>query len=1702
MKKRIAGILSLVLTVTMVLGTAAYAAVPDAANQLPETGKEKTSEAQVQSVISSTIRGFKDFDMAGFEPFATRKVEKGTEEDALDLPTTIPALVEGQEEATDIPITWKCTDDSFGGDTYQPNHENDSVVYTFEAKLADEYSLTEELQQKLDAGEIRMPWIEVSYEKTENQASDNAKSNQDLVADTSYSAIGTNEAETLKFITGSNGSNIKAFDIQGLSGTTPVQTTYKNYGYELFLAVGDTTPSHTGQPTSTNENGNINIANGQVGTVSGMQVQPRIGFTDDGAYVKVTYRIYNPNDTPKVIDLCGGSDIQIGTNDSAAINKSATGITMVEGVGKSQFSLYSTSTFGVTPVDTLWFGSYNSRFSNYWKGTTEQTSSGDSGIAFSWQNRVLAPGASTDFTLLFGVGEPVNPPEIDVASDIALDYSANTVGVKAKVQDVTGRKYKVHYSMDDGAEQTLSATEKTLNTDESFTDSTINAWGTEFITATNSKQGIVGNISVPADWAENSVHKLQIWVKNDLYAMSDVKTVYVMKKASTTPGGGDEIVEAQQYDLSYNANEGTGTAPTTTSQFEGTKVTLPVNPFTRTGYVFRGWSADNGTTLYQPGDEYTMPSENTTLKAIWSKPITPENAAPINATYGTAIDTVQLSATGGASDLTYVVAEGQLPAGLTLTSDGKITGTPTTITTDPVTVTVNITDTTGQSATMDVTVSVGKKSVKVTGAANTEKVYDATDTINPGKLTLTGVIDSEQDAVTASYTSASFASASAANSVNIEITGLTLTGNKSGNYVFDSSQVTRGEATITGKITKRDITVKPSTTTKKVGMDKPTQKIEEVVSSTSALQGNDTLSSLGTPSFAYPNYEDSVGSHNVTVTFASPNPNYNITCQDGSLTVTQDAPVQDTNYTVSGTVGNNGWYRGKITVAPKGSDYDKFVDGEDTKNTIEVENESKNVDIQLKNSTTGAMTSTQTITLQSDAVAPTLGEISVAPKNGGLLASIGRTLTFGHFFKEAIKVTVPVSDAVSGVAYLDYKLPGDTRFTRVTLTQGAKSGNAVFDIPVGTNGTILVKAADVAGNTNAESNLEKDGSDVWTVESTAPGITDISTTASQQNGWFKSDVTLGATVTDTVSGLHLVSWSLDKGTPVKLLDNPTTKQTRYAFEQTLSANGTHTVQLNAEDNATNQTSSSEMTVKIDKEVPTITNVIGNPTGWQNEEAEISFKIKDEVSGLNSTVPVTVKKDNVEVTLTKEGDTYKFTTKGNGTYVVEAADLAGNQIAATDNIVVNRIQTEKPQTPTSDDIKDSIVVGGNTNPTEGVPTSPDGWYTTSEDIVIDIKNDTTPANGGAPLTYQYQIWKEGEDADKAEVITLKDDESNQPTITEEGIWHMKIWQTDAAANTSEPLSYTIRNDYTAPETVNVNDGEQIVVKNGKEESVSAVLKDDISGVDPASIKVTYHGTDVAFSTEDKKNGIACNFDAKVGGTYLVTGSDNAGNPYTSTILITALNAEVICKDGIAAESNQDNLLDVIDLSGYQNGETVSLRLTMKRQSAEESAAILNQWMNDKDKTTGAKIFFDVSLNKIVQPEEGNLTEETITKTDKPVSIALTIPEEMRGAGSYEVVRAHDSKIDELTTKIRANGEQVLFETDKFSSYALRSLKAETVIADTTTASDAVDTGDHAAGKIVWYLILALVSAGIIGMTLIRRRNTSGAGRHYKNHRHHR
>ncbi|HET9655133.1 MAG TPA: PxKF domain-containing protein [Kineosporiaceae bacterium] len=206
------------------------------------------------------------------------------------------------------------------------------------------------------------------------------------------------------------------------------------------------------------------------------------------------------------------------------------------------------------------------------------------------------------------------------------------------------------------------------------------------------------------------------------------------------------------------------------------------------------------------------------------------------------------------------------------------------------------------------------------------------------------------------------------------------------------------------------------------------------------------------------------------------------------------------------------------------------------------------------------------------------------------------------------------SDGLSGLAG---SIPPDSTITGEG--QGLHAGAAV---------------SDKAGNT--------------TTATSGPGVnidrTPPTTTADVPSGWTNTDVTIGLTPSDALSGVHATYYTVDGGP----------QQTGTSIP--LGSEGIHQLTFWSVDKAGNTEKANNATVKIDKTAPTIKHVqdpAANSNGWNNTDVTVTFTCDDgDGSGIAScTTPQTV------------------TTEGTGQPVTgTATDNAGNP--ATDVATVN------------------------------------------------------------------------------------------------------------------------------------------------------------------------------------------------------------------------------------------------------------------------------------------------------------------------------------------------------------------------------------------------------------------------------------------------
>lgn len=291
-----------------------------------------------------------------------------------------------------------------------------------------------------------------------------------------------------------------------------VQTTFSDKGYFSVLNVNGT---------------EANIKNCS-GSLNGVSVQTKLSYISNGNYVKISFEAINTSGSAKTIGIATYADIQIADNDYAPITNLSgnRGFTMTDGT-KYTFTFLGRNSYGVTDVDTYWFGQFQIREENKWNNsqtyvygsTTERQ--GDSGMAFSWKNRTIQNGEKLIFSVAIGIGTLNTPPTIRVTSQLKNSYyQGEVVDVQGYVNDIdNGDIVTVKYAIDGGEEMVIANNLRPNGSEKYF--------HTSFT--------IPNNIS-------NGQHFFQVWAADNCGNMSVPVTVYFnVNKDVTAPTGTHSI---------------------------------------------------------------------------------------------------------------------------------------------------------------------------------------------------------------------------------------------------------------------------------------------------------------------------------------------------------------------------------------------------------------------------------------------------------------------------------------------------------------------------------------------------------------------------------------------------------------------------------------------------------------------------------------------------------------------------------------------------------------------------------------------------------------------------------------------------------------------------------------------------------------------------------------------------------------------------------------------------------------------------------------------------------------------------------------------------------------------------------------------------------------------------------------------------------
>lgn len=117
-------------------------------------------------------------------------------------------------------------------------------------------------------------------------------------------------------------------------------------------------------------------------------------------------------------------------------------------------------------------------------------------------------------------------------------------------------------------------------------------------------------------------------IKSATYTWNRASTAQTIAIKTVLKGGGESTTSSRSESIyipalepatiTFNANGGSGTVPSSINTYVGVANTIPLNSLTRTGYAFNGWNtaSDGSGTAYATGSTIT-PSGNVTLYAQW-----------------------------------------------------------------------------------------------------------------------------------------------------------------------------------------------------------------------------------------------------------------------------------------------------------------------------------------------------------------------------------------------------------------------------------------------------------------------------------------------------------------------------------------------------------------------------------------------------------------------------------------------------------------------------------------------------------------------------------------------------------------------------------------------------------------------------------------------------------------------------------------------------------------------------------------------------------------------------------------------------------------------------------------------------------------------------------------------------------------------------
>ena len=429
-------------------------------------------------------------------------------------------------------------------------------------------------------------------------------------------------------------------------------------------------------------------------------------------------------------------------------------------------------------------------------------------------------------------------------------------------------------------------------------------------------------------------------------------------------------------------------------------------------------------------------------------------------------------------------------------------------------------------------------------------------------------------------------------------------------------------------------------------------------------------------------------------------------------TVRVDTVKPSVYISAAGALGDNGWYVSPVDLSATATDATSGVDGAPMVSADggatwhSVLNLGSGVypDILFRvyDIAGNEKVTPYSVKVDTDAPSISLSENGTPGNNGWYVSSVDLSAT--------------ASDALSGIASVQYRIDG-----------GTWTGGASVTVGDGIH-AIEFQAFDVAGNETTTSQT------VW-VDTALPNIAVSAEGTLGNNNWYVSPVDLSASATDNLSGIASVQHRVDGGV--------------WASGVSVTVgDGIHAVEFQAFDKAGNAVTDSQ-TVWVDTVIPDVSISTAGTLGsnnWYVSPADLSASAADALSGIGSV------QYRIDSGTWESGASV---TVGNGIHTIsfQAFDKAGNAVTDAQTVWVDTV------------IPDVSISAA------GTPGS-NSWYISSVDLSASATDDLSGIG-----SVQYRIdggaWSDGES------LTVEDgireiefqafDVAGNETVTSQTVW---------------------------------------------------------------------------------------------------------------------------------------------------------------------------------------------------------------------------------------------------------------------------------------------------------------------------------------------